>query len=148
MRYELFLRRPAESLDQGELAAVCEAAAQEGGVVHVDPYRDEEGALLGVDLGINVDQPAGAARLCRLALDVAGTHRLSLFDPQLGQTITKGDEELVQQRFDQGAAFDVAAPIATASSPSAGGLSPSVKLWLALIGVIALVLLVARGLSC
>lgn len=148
MRYELFLRRLSEPLDQGELDAVCEAAAQEGDEVHVDPYRDEEGALLGVDLGIDVAAPAGAARLCRLAFDVVGTHRLSLFDPQLGRTITKGDEELVQQRFDQSAAFDVAAPIATASSPSAGGLSPGVKLWLAVTGVFVLVLLVGRWLSC
>ena len=144
MRYELFLRRLSEALDQEELDAVCEAAAQEGGEVHVDPYRDEDGALLGVDLGIDVDQPAGAAQLCRVAFEVAGAHRLSLFDPQLGRAVAEGDEELVQQRFDQGAAFEVAAPIATASSPSPGGLSPGVKLWLAVIGLIALALLVGR----
>jgi hypothetical protein len=148
MRYELFLRRPSEPLGQKELDVVCAAAAQEDGEIHVDPYRDEEGALLGVDLGIDLDQPGGAASLCRVAFDLAGAHRLSLYDPQLGRAVVEGDEDLVQQRFDQGAAFDVAAPITTASSPAGGGLSPSVKLWLAVIGMIVLVLVLGRWLSC
>lgn len=156
MRYELFLRRPSQPLTDEELAAAAAAVERdEGDRLTLEPFRrPEDGALLGLDLGVAVEEPGGAARLCRQAFALAGAHDLAVFDPQLGRTVVPGEEELIEQRFDQGAAFSMAAPIGGASVPggggvlSTGGLSPGVKLWLAVIGLIALLLLVGRLLRC
>jgi hypothetical protein len=150
MRYELFLRRPSGPLSDEELQALREALGREEGAdLALDPYRSEEGALLGVDIGVALDRPAGAARLCRLAFAAAAEHGLSVYDPQLGRSVGEGDEDLVQQRFDQGAAFSMAAPVSTASDPAGGlRLSPTVKLWLVVLGAIVLVLLASRCLTC
>jgi len=153
MRYEFFLRRPAEPLTDEELAAAVAALeGEEGGELSLEPYRDEDGALLGLDLGVGVEELAGAARLCRAAFALAAAHRLTVFDPQLGRSVTEGDEELIQHGFDRGAAFAMAAPISGATGggggAGGGGLSSSAKLWLAVIGVIALLLVVGRLLRC
>jgi hypothetical protein len=102
---------------------------------------------MGVDLGIALDQPRGGERICQLAFELAAQHGLSIFDPQLGRAVTKNDEAAIEERFEQSAAFSVASPISSVGADSPR-LSPTTKLWLLVGGVILLLIVASRGISC
>jgi hypothetical protein len=143
MRYELFLRG-STPLTEATLADCRQRATAAD--LSLDPYRNAEGELRGVDLGSDPDAPR-AARLCTLAFDLAREHELTVFDPQLGRAVTAGDEELIAQRLAQSAAFSLAAPVAPAVEGD-GRLSPTLRLWLLVLGLMALAFLLIKAMTC
>lgn len=143
MRYELFLRRDTE-LEQPEELLAEASAAELRAELYVHPHSGE---ARGLDLGVDLEAPAGTARLCKAAFELAAAHGLQVFDPQLGRTVCAADQPAIEERFEQSSAFAVAAPV-TPGADSPGLLSPSAKLWLLVIGVVVLLFLLLRGASC
>jgi hypothetical protein len=147
VRYELFLRRSAPLTEQ-MFAEVRGAVEQEGhGALKLDPYHTEGGSLAGFDLGVDPNQPAAAALLCRVAFRMAEEQQLGVYDPQLGRAVTVGDEELIGQQLEQNAAFVMAAPV-TPTPEGGGGLSPTLRLWLIIIGLVVAAFVLIRAASC
>lgn len=141
MRYELFLRRD-EGLTAEEAAQATELARAAD--LHADLY-EREGGPFGFDLGVGLDDPPRQAeKLCSVAFDLAASHGLSVFDPQLGRVVAASEQEAIRERF-------------TASASSLTGLAPtprvaarpsSTRLWLVLGGLLFVALLAARALTC
>lgn len=143
IRYELFLRSTT-ALPEAMLEQIRGRASEAD--LSVDPYRTPEGELLGVDLGTDPDAPR-AARLCELAFALAREHQLTVYDPQLGRAVTSGDAELITQQLARSAAFTFAAPVASAGTDE-GRLSPTLRLWLLVIGLMGLAFLLIRAMAC
>jgi len=141
MRYELFLR--IALLSDQTLETVRGEVA---GELSVDSYRDPAGALAGFDLGVDADHPGGAQQLCAAAFQLAADHGLTIYDPQLGRTVAAGDEEEIRQQLAQTAAFAMSAPV----TPMTEGqrLTPTLRLWLLVLGLVLGGLLLVRALSC
>lgn len=160
MRYELFLRRSAplspeedtsrqapRPLSEQALAAAREAVQEGHGALSLDPYHAEGGALAGFDLGVDPNQPGAAALLCRVTFRLAEEQQLGVYDPQLGRAVTAGDEALIGQQLEQNAAFVMAAPV-TPRPEGVGAISPTLRLWLLVIGVVVLAFVLIRAASC
>jgi hypothetical protein len=146
LRYELFLRGSA-SLSEEVLSSIGAGVEQLGsGTVILEPFRTEDGRLDGVDIGISPEEADSAQILCDVAFRLAAEHGFTVFDPQLGRTVTEGDDDLIRQGFAQSSAFAMAAPITPLEeSPS---LSPTLRLWLIVIGLGFLFFILARSLRC
>lgn len=144
MRYELFLRS-SSPLSEETLAEVRRRAGEDD--LSMDPYRNaDNGELLGVDLGTDPDAPR-ASRLCALAFALAREHQLTVFDPQLGRSVTEGDGELIAQHLAQSAAFTLAVPVAPAVEGE-GRISPTLRLWILVLGLMALAFLLIKAMTC
>jgi len=150
MRYELFIRATSPSTDaeagEASLQRVHEQVLREAVDLTLELYCDAQGRLAGFDLGADPDQPGGIERLCAVSFGLAERHALVVFDPQLGRTVTLDDREQIGQQAAQAAAFAVAAPV----MPVAQGqrMSPTLRLWLVVSGLVVLLLLAGRALSC
>ena len=145
MRYELFLRRAAPLPDEAQ-QAVKEIASSEGDdSLALELFRKDD-VVTGFDLGVDPNHPRAAGLLCGAAFRLAEEHGLNIYDPQLGRAVTAGDEESIRQQLEQSAAFVMAAPVSTVAE--GGGLSPTLRLWLIVIGVVVLAFVVIRGMSC
>lgn len=143
IRYELFLR--SSTALPGEVLEQIRGQADEADL-SLDPYRNPDGELLGLDLGTDPDSPR-AARLCELAFALAREHQLTVYDPQLGRAVTAGDAELISQQLARSAAFTFAAPVASAATDE-GRMSPTLRLWLLVIGMMGLAFLLIKAMTC
>ena len=146
MRYELFLRSAAPLTE-----AVVEQIRTANEDLSVDPYQDEAGMLMGVDLGVELEDPAGPRLLLKAAFPLALDHGLRMFDPQLGRPITDADHEMVTEQMERTMAFMQSMPVSTAGQLVSGqqeGISATTRLWLMIGGAMALALLASQGLTC
>jgi hypothetical protein len=112
----------------------------------VETYLSDRG-VMGVDVAVEMDAPAGASELCQVIFHLASEHQLVAFDPQLGRAVTETDAELIAQHYAQSSAFSLAAPLATLTQDDRR-LSPGLRLWLLVLGLGGLALLLARLLHC
>ena len=139
-RYELFLRAGAALTEKTlhELDAECRAASPP---IALDPYRDEGGALRGVDLGVDPAEPGAVKRLCELAFELAQSRTLTVFDPQLGRIVSSPSESAaIEEQAARGGAFAEGASL----SGAAGGSPASTRLWLIVAAVLIGVILLMR----
>lgn len=145
MRYELFLRS-STPLSEQLLQSITEAVEGGSGAVDVEPYA-ADGETLGVDLGVEVDDPRGPSALCEAAFSLADEFRLSVFDPQLSRTVTPGEEAEIKHQLDQVSTFSEAALISPADHGSST--TPSTLwIWLVVIGSVVLLYLVSKLMTC
>lgn len=133
-------------MSAGTLEQIRALADQAATDLKVDVYTDGE-ETRGVDLGASLDEPQGADALCAVAFSAAKTHDLIVFDPQLGRTVMRGDQEAIAAQFHQGSAFSLAMPISP-HSEEGGSLSATTRLWLLIGGAVVIALLLARALTC
>jgi hypothetical protein len=145
IRYELFLRSAAP-LASEIVAAMAEAVARADGSLRLDPFVAQAGTL-GVDIAAPLDSPQAARALCAVCFQLAATHALSLFDPQLSRVVTEGERDLILEQFERTSAFDSGA-LPSATATPARRLSSGARLWLVMILGGAVLLALMRALSC
>jgi hypothetical protein len=144
MRYELFLRREAGVDDE-----VLEATRQRAGeTLSVEPFAGEADAgARGVDLGVEADARGAAEALCAAAFDLAEAYGLTVFDPQLGRTVSRSDSEQIGEQVARTNAFATAALGSLESSPRVGSRAAA-KGWLILAGAIVALIVAIKLLRC
>ena len=144
MHYELFLRS-STPLSEEQLQSIGEAVEATSGAVELELYA-ADGEPLGVDLGVDVDDPRGPTALCEAAFALAEEHKLSVFDPQLSRTVTAGEEAEIRRQLDQVSTFSQAALLSPTSSTTT---TPSTLwIWLVVIGSVVLLYLVSKMMTC
>lgn len=146
MRYEIFLRAAAPITE-----ALVEQVRGDNPDLAVDPYADEGGALMGVDLGADLEDPAAARLLLKAAISLSEGHGLRMYDPQLSRPITEADQEQITEQMERTAAFIQSLPVSTAGQSLAGepeGMSATTRLWLMIGGAMVVALLASQGLTC
>jgi hypothetical protein len=146
MRYEIFLRAAAPIT--AELVEEVRAANPD---LSVDPYSDEAGALMGLDLGADLEDPAAARLLLKAAIALSEGRGLRMYDPQLSRPITEADREQVTEQMERTSAFMQSLPVSTAGQSLAGeqaGMSATTRLWMMIGGAMLLALLASQGLTC
>ncbi len=144
MRYELFLRSASPLSEQllDEMRGVCQEMT-------LEPFLQGEESV-GVDLGVDVEDPAAARLLLKAAFSLAEQHGLSIFDPQLGRQVTEADRELITTQVGRTTAFMQAMPVSLAGMEQSAdeGISSSTRLWLMIGGLIVLAMAVSQMLTC
>jgi len=145
VRYELFLRRDdASSLNDDDLVII--QAQISATVLSFEPFVDKAGARLGVDLGIDLDEPAIQARKPgAIAFHVAQAMKLSVFDPQLGRVLSPRDLEALEACF---AASSTIGRVGLSHAIASPKRPATTRLWLIAAGVLLLLLVASRLLSC
>ena len=147
MRYEIFLRAAAPLSEK--LITEIQGDNMDLGV---DPYHDEAGMLMGVDLGADLEDPAAPRLLLKAAVALSEGHGLRMYDPQLGRPITEADREVITEQMERTVAFMQSMPVSTAGQSIVGtegqGLSPVTRLWVMIAALMGVALLLSRGLSC
>ena len=114
--------------------------------VEEEPYA-ADGGTLGVDLGVDVDDPRGPTALCEVAFSLAEELRLSVFDPQLGRVVTAGEKAEIRRQLEQTSSFSQAALVTPSAAPTSA-LPATVWVWLVLIGAAVLLYLVSQLMTC
>jgi len=146
MRYEIFLRSAAPITTE-----LVEEIRVENPDLSVDSYEDEAGALMGVDLGADLEDPAAARLLLKAAFSINEGHGLRMYDPQLSRPITEADRDQITEQMERTTAFMQSLPVSTAGKSLAGeqeGMSATTRLWLMIGGAMVLALLVTQGMTC
>ena len=141
MRYELFLRREA-GVDDELVAAARDKA---GELVRVERFEGE--APSGLDLGVEVDARGASEALCEAAFALAEAHGLTVFDPQLGRTVSRDDGEAIGEQIARTNAFAAAGLASLDASPRVGSRAAA-KGWLILAATIVGLIVVVRLLRC
>lgn len=145
MRYELFLRSAAP-LDEPLIREIQAAHAD----LHVSAYSDDDG-IQGVDLGVDLEDPAAARLLCKAAFSLAEQHGLRIFDPQLGHPVSEADREQITTQVERTSAFMQSMPVSMAGAAQGTegeGMAPTTRLWLWIGGALVGALLLSQGLTC
>ena len=143
MRYELFLRREA-GVDDELVAAARDKA---GELVRVERFEGEGEAPSGLDLGVEVDARGASEALCEAAFALAEAHGLTVFDPQLGRTVSRDDGEAIGEQIARTNAFAAAGLASLDASPRVGSRAAA-KGWLILAATIVGLIVVVRLLRC
>ena len=145
MRYELFLRREA-GVDDELVAAARDKA---GELVRVERFEGEGTgeAPSGLDLGVEVDARGASEALCEAAFALAEAHGLTVFDPQLGRTVSRDDGEAIGEQIARTNAFAAAGLASLDASPRVGSRAAA-KGWLILAATIVGLIVVVRLLRC
>ncbi len=146
MRYELFLRRDASASSLNDDDFVIIQARTSGTVLSFESFVDEAGARRGVDLGVDPDEPGSQGRkLGEVAFDVAQMLNLSVFDPQLGRVLSPRDLEALEACF---AASSTIGRVGLSHAIASPKRPTTTRLWLIAAGVLLLLLVASRLLSC
>lgn len=147
MRYELLLRAD-DGLDSDQAGQLRrELRRQADRRLLIEWVSGADGAVAGVDLSIDPDDPEPAGELlCSRAFELAERYQLVLFDPQLGRRVERQDIATIMDRLARTASYVVSLRAGTAAADRLR--RRGLGFWYALAAIIALIALVGQLSRC